>query len=316
MQRYLWLAGVLLLILAGGCAGPSAPGVQPEQTPVTQPTNTPAVAVPEEAQELVRTAREALAERLNQAEDTIELVDVKSIEWPTAAMGCPQPDKMYAQVVTPGYIVRLKTDGTVHEAHVSERGQVALCDLGEKETMGMNVPSAAEPVVKAARRDLASRVDVEVEDVQIVTFESVEWSDSSLGCPEPGKMYLQVITPGYRVVFQAKGQTYEYHTDRGNRAVLCEKGASGMTSQKLRLREMRDVVEKARDDLAQGEGIDPAAISIVEAVPISQLQQPAPCPEASQLAGQSGHDYQVVLQAEGETYVYRARGEKVVRCGQ
>ena len=59
----------------------------------------------------------------------------------------------------------------------------------------------------------------------MLKVEAVEWRDSSLGCPEPGKAYLQVITPGYLFVLEAGGKTYEYHADRGNRVILCENPA-------------------------------------------------------------------------------------------
>ena len=36
--------------------------------------------------------------------------------------------------------------------------------------------------------------------------EAVEWPDGSLGCPELGVMYIQVITPGYQVVPGARRQ--------------------------------------------------------------------------------------------------------------
>ena len=49
------------------------------------------------------------------------------------------------------------------------------------------------------------------------------WPDSSLGCPKPNMNYLQVITPGYRIVLEAQGRSYEYHTDTGKRVVRCEK---------------------------------------------------------------------------------------------
>jgi hypothetical protein len=51
--------------------------------------------------------------------------------------------------------------------------------------------------------------------------EAVDWSDTSLGCPEPGMAYAQVITPGYLIVLGAAGQTYEYHTDEHSSVVLC-----------------------------------------------------------------------------------------------
>jgi hypothetical protein len=50
----------------------------------------------------------------------------------------------------------------------------------------------------------------------------VDWSDTSLGCPEPGMMYAQVITPGFLVMIEAEGQQYEYHTDESRFVVLCE----------------------------------------------------------------------------------------------
>jgi hypothetical protein len=35
-------------------------------------------------------------------------------------------------------------------------------------------------------------------------------------------MYAQVITPGYRIVLEADGKTYTYHTSQSH-VVLCEK---------------------------------------------------------------------------------------------
>lgn len=83
-------------------------------------------------------------------------------------------------------------------------------------------PEAAKPL-EASKKDLARRLGISADEVSLVSVEKVDWPDTSLGCPEPGKVYAQVITPGYRIVLQAKGQTYRYHTDRGQNVVLCEK---------------------------------------------------------------------------------------------
>ncbi len=58
---------------------------------------------------------------------------------------------------------------------------------------------------------------------QIVVHEAtnVTWRTSALGCPRPGMMYLQVLTPGYRVRLAHDGREYTVHTDRGRRAVRC-----------------------------------------------------------------------------------------------
>ncbi|MFQ5594241.1 MAG: hypothetical protein ACE5HA_08835 [Anaerolineae bacterium] len=315
VNRGLWTIAALLLTLLVGCAAPPTPGTQPGQSPRVHPADTPSSGGSTEAEEMIQVARTTLMAQLKQAGDVFELVDVQPAEWPTAAMGCPQPDQIYAQVITPGYVVRLRTDSNMYEVHVSKNGQVVLCETGE-ESSAMKVPAAAEPAIMAARRDLASRVGVEVEEVGVQDFQTVDWSDSSLGCPEPGRMYLQVITPGYRVILQAAGQSYEYHTNQGNRAVLCETAtAVSPPSQKLRLQELRDAVERARNDLAQRLGVAPASILVNNASLLTQVEQSAPCPERNQLTG-SGDEYQIMLQAEGSTYTYRARGETVVLCSE
>ena len=43
----------------------------------------------------------------------------------------------------------------------------------------------------------------------------VQWRDSSLGCARGGGMYMQVITPGYRILVQAGDDLLEYHSAEG-----------------------------------------------------------------------------------------------------
>ncbi len=87
---------------------------------------------------------------------------------------------------------------------------------------GAEPPAGAEAVVRLAQEDLAQRLGLTPEAIRLVSAEAVEWPDTSLGCPRPGMMYAQVITPGFLVVLEAGGRTYEYHTDTGRFVVLCE----------------------------------------------------------------------------------------------
>ena len=83
-----------------------------------------------------------------------------------------------------------------------------------------------------ARRLLAERLSAPVDGLALVSDETVSWSDSSLGCPEQGMMYAQVITPGHRITFVYQGERYEVHTSRDDgagsqlRMVSCEGGIS------------------------------------------------------------------------------------------
>jgi len=78
---------------------------------------------------------------------------------------------------------------------------------------------------EAARALLGREVGATPGDFGLESSESVQWSDASLGCPEPGYVYAQVIVPGYRLVFTRDGTSYQVHTnDDGSQAVICETG--------------------------------------------------------------------------------------------
>ena len=83
----------------------------------------------------------------------------------------------------------------------------------------------AEPVT-AAVAHLAAELDISPEEVSVLSSEPVEWSDASLGCPQPGMMYAQVLTPGYRFILEALGEQYAVHTDRTGRSLLTCQSAS------------------------------------------------------------------------------------------
>ncbi|HEV2126002.1 MAG TPA: hypothetical protein VGW38_24870 [Chloroflexota bacterium] len=88
----------------------------------------------------------------------------------------------------------------------------------------VDVAPEARQVVDGALQNASNRLGVPRERLQILRVEEREWPDTSLGCPEPGRMYAQVITPGYFVVINDEtlpGRTLEYHTDRQGRVVHC-----------------------------------------------------------------------------------------------
>ena len=78
-------------------------------------------------------------------------------------------------------------------------------------------PAAVQQAIAALAKDLG----VTAGQISVVRVTEEEWPDSSLGCPKPGQAYLQVITPGYRVVLGANGKEYEYHTDMASQVIAC-----------------------------------------------------------------------------------------------
>ena len=84
-------------------------------------------------------------------------------------------------------------------------------DSGLPDTGNGEVPPQA---ALEAQKALAGQLNVAVEDIQIVSTEQVQWPDACLGFSVPGEMCAQVITPGWKVIFNVNGQQYEVHTDK------------------------------------------------------------------------------------------------------
>lgn len=82
-------------------------------------------------------------------------------------------------------------------------------------------PQPLPGAVRAAVEQAALDAGVPVGEVDVVGFQSKEWGNAALGCPQPGKFYAQVVTPGYVVLLQVDGAEREYHTDLGTRVVTC-----------------------------------------------------------------------------------------------
>ena len=88
-------------------------------------------------------------------------------------------------------------------------------------------------LIELAIADLAARLAFTPSNILLLEAKSVTWSNSSLGCQQPGRAYAQILTPGYMILLKASDKIYEYHTNRGTRVILCENPSvpiSGMPS--------------------------------------------------------------------------------------
>jgi hypothetical protein len=81
---------------------------------------------------------------------------------------------------------------------------------------------ALNAIVSRAKNELSQKTGVNMERISVLEVEAVEWPDSSLGCGEPGTVYLPVITPGFRILLEADGQIYSYHTNASDQIILCD----------------------------------------------------------------------------------------------
>ena len=241
------LACSLVLLLTAGCVlpstpvpveepkmsektSPTAPAAMPpaKRVPAVEPLDKGGPAIPLPFESPTEMAVHDLARRLGVDADDIVVMDIKEMDMPAADLGCLGTSEAEAEAKeTPGEMVKgqeivLAVDGReyVYRAH----GWRVLPCRPPAEFSDLPLPPRPGQVgapVEAARQDLSGRLGMSVEDVEVQVVEAVEWSDASLGCPQPGMMYAQVITPGYRILLRAGGKTYEYHSDQ-KRAILCQ----------------------------------------------------------------------------------------------
>jgi hypothetical protein len=85
----------------------------------------------------------------------------------------------------------------------------------------VSIASLPRETRRAVVADAARRFNVAESSVVLTRAERVSWPDSSLGCPEPGRMYSQALVSGFRLVARTPEGALTYHTDGSAHVVTC-----------------------------------------------------------------------------------------------
>ena len=103
---------------------------------------------------------------------------------------------------------------------------LSACSPGENEPVGDPSVDGGEPLppvaVIKARQALADTLGIGVENVEIVSHEPAEWSDSCLGLGGPAESCLMAMVPGWKVELSADGKLYTARTDELGDAIRFE----------------------------------------------------------------------------------------------
>jgi hypothetical protein len=145
--------------------------------------------------------------------------DATAVDWPNAGLGCPQKGMMYAQMITPGYRVRVRAGDATYDVHVGN-GHAVICPatpLAE----GDSYIGAVARLSADARRDLAQRLSVSESAIEVGFARPTTWPDADLGCPGSAENPTPGETKGFLIELRHKGRAYRYHSDM-SRVRLCE----------------------------------------------------------------------------------------------
>ncbi|TVS11896.1 MAG: hypothetical protein EA419_06690 [Wenzhouxiangella sp.] len=95
----------------------------------------------------------------------------------------------------------------------------------EPQSMPMTEPPADQPDTGPAERiavqDLAERLEIPAETIEVRSARAVTWPDGAIGCPQPDGMYTQALVEGLQIVLAANDQEFHYHAGGGREPFLC-----------------------------------------------------------------------------------------------
>lgn len=281
-ERFLDIA--VLLLGVGLLIASCAPLPGPAQSPLIPPATPGPDTAPMQA-------RAALAAQLGIAADGIAVVSVEPVEWPDACLGLPQADEMCAQVITPGYRIVLEAPGGRYTAHTDQAG-------GRVRLTPTQPTSPLPEAASAAAQMLAGQLGLPLSAVRLISMVEVVWRDGCLDLARPDEMCTLALVPGYRIVLEADGRQYVFHTDRSG-------GQVRMATALMPVEEWPRAALRARMALAEKLGLAPEAVRIItaEAVdwPDACLGIYLPDEGCAQVLTPG---FKVILEANGVRYEY------------
>lgn len=181
-------------------------------------------------------------------------------------------------------------------------------------------PPAVETLTDAQRAVANLAVATLAEDLKIakeaITVESVtevDWRNSSLGCPKPGMVYLEVITSGHKVALRANGQLYNVH-EADNKAFVCKQPTLAGAQPKPELAYSRQMLTAQRD-LAKRLGVPMAEIRPGGATRMTWEDASLGCPQAGVTYAEAETEgWRLTLKHGEREYTYHSDDHHTIPC--
>ena len=225
------------------------------------------------------------------------------------------------------------SDSTVASTPKTPEGMTMASTVDESEGEKAEMPAPSRdipealrdaPEVVAALEMALKDAGVDQEDIALLDVSEVTWPDSGLGCGEPGVSYLQVLTPGYRVMAWVDGARAIYHTSRGAEQVIvvpCDNARSkGMSIETLAGQMLGRITEDLVSRVDEDVQITPLGLTLVPAQELScddgPIEQSTTDPDTvSAVTLMQLAITEFRIQAGSAIHVYRAYKDNFLYCG-
>lgn len=161
---------------------------------------------------------------------------------------------------------------------------------------------------------LADALSLPVSDITVDSVRPVTWPDASVGCPEPGQAYAQVLTPGHKITLRANGKLFVMHEANGH-AVLCTRKKTATQVTPGMNFSWAPMAAKARADLSRQLGIPENDIIIARGQARSWPDSSLGCDNGEVPVQATPTDgFVITLRHGSRNYLYHADDERVIAC--
>lgn len=135
---------------------------------------------------------------------SIILLKTADKTWIDSCLELPNVGEECAPKAVPGYLILLYVDNQVFEVHTDEKSE---------NIRAINYLSQYLSPLEVSIRYLSVTENLPAEEINVISFDPIEWPDSCLGVEQEGIVCAPVITPGYKITLDANGIPFEFHTD-------------------------------------------------------------------------------------------------------
>ena len=163
-----------------------------------------------------------------------------------------------------------------------------------------HIPVDLTPAQRAALTALSEQLKLAIDKITLISTEAVTWPNGCLGVVRMGVLCTQNEVPGFKIVLEANGQMYEFHTNQDGSVVLQAEGAQDSTA-------VEQIVIK---QLAANLGLKESEISVASSATIEFKDACMGVAMEGILCAQvvtPGHI--IVLEANGVQYEYHTNAD-------